>query len=155
MSRQVRERLAANDTFVIRGTDRLGATQRQRAVARDAKKFNIAILDIPVLNARSGVSDELMRYIVSDVLLQLQACIDRGKMEYLSRQVTEGIRAAREEGVRVGRRPKERPPAFDAAYEAWAAGKLSGRQAARQLGVSHATFQRWAREKETEGERAR
>ena len=148
-SRQMQEALEAQDTFVIRGSDRLNTAIRGRkrdAVAR-AKKFNIAILDIPVLNSRSGTSEELMRYVISDILLQLHACIDKGKAEYLHRRVTDGIRDAKEKGTRVGRRPIEKPPGFEAARREWEAGTLSSRKAAERLGVSHATFLKWAKER--------
>ena len=150
VSRKMKESFEANDTFVIRGAGRLesspySATKHWKNLEH-AKKFNIAIMDIPVLNSRSSSSNELMRYIVSDILLQLHACIDQGKKEYLQNKVMEGIQNARKKGVQVGRRPKKRPEEFDALKEEWARGEISSYKAAERLGVSHMTFLRWARE---------
>ena len=150
VSRKMREKLEANDTFIIRGMDRLehsaDRNSKKWEVAANAKKFNIAILDIPVLNSRSGTSNELMRYIISDIMLQIHACIDRGKREYIQKKVANGIRAAKEKGIKVGRRPKERPAEFEPLKEEWAKGEISSYKAAEKLGISHMTFLRWARE---------
>ena len=147
----MRKSLEENDTYVIRGAGRLESSSykatKQGKSLRDAKKFNIAILDIPVFNSRSGSSNELLRYIMSDILLQLQACMDRGKTEYLHEKLTESLRIAKEKGTRLGRRPKERHTAFFEAIRAkWEAGEFSGREAARQLGIAHSTFRRWVKE---------
>ena len=136
VSRKMREKLEAN-------ADR---NSPKWEVAANAKKFNIAILDIPVLNSRSGTSNELMRYIISDIMLQIHACIDRGKREYIQKKVANGIRAAKEKGIKVGRRPKERPAEFEPLKEEWAKGEISSYKAAEKLGISHMTFLRWARE---------
>ena len=147
----MRKSLEENDTYVIRGAGRLESSSykatKQGKSFRDAKKFNIAILDIPVFNSRSGSSNELLRYIMSDILLQLQACMDRGKTEYLHDKLTESLRIAKEKGTRLGRKPKERPAAFfDAIRARWEAGEFSGREAARQLGISHSTFRKWVQD---------
>lgn len=78
-------------------------------------------------------------------MLQLNACIDRGKKEYLQQRVVNGIRAAKAKGVKVGRRPKERPAEFKHLKE-WKRGEVSSRDAAKTLGVSRATFLRWVRD---------
>ena len=152
----MRRSLEENDTFVIRGAGRLESSSykatKQGKAFRDAKKFNIAILDIPVLSSRGNSSNELLRYIMSDILLQLQACMDQGKTEYLHDKLTESFRAAKEKGIRFGRKPKERPTAFLASIRAkWEAGEFSGREAARQLGISYSTFRRWIKEQDADG----
>ncbi len=149
--KEMRESLEENDTFVIRGAGRLESspynTTKQWKNLEHAKKFNIAIMDIPVLNSRSSSSNELMRYIVSDILLQLHACIDQGKKEYLQKKVMAGIQSAKEKGVQVGRRPKKRPAEFEALKKKWERREISSNKAAEQLGISSMTFLRWAREK--------
>lgn len=150
VSQAMREKLETNDTFIIHGMGRLeystAKNPKKRELAESAKKFNIAILDVPVLNSRFGVGNELMRYIISDIMLQLNACIDRGKKEYLQQRVVNGIRAAKAKGIKVGRRPKERPAEFKHLKEEWKRGEVSSRDAAKTLGVSRATFLRWVRD---------
>ena len=149
-AREVLESLEENDTFLIRGAGRLENSDfkgtRQWKSLEHAKRFNVAITDIPVLNSRSGPGNEILRYIVSDILLQLQACIDQGKQEYFQQKIVTGIRLAQEKGTKVGRKPMERPPEFAGLKEEWSRGKISARQAAKEMGIAHLTFLRWARE---------
>ena len=57
----------------------------------------------------------------------------------------EGIAAAKARGVKFGRRPKEKPPEYPAVLKAWQSGELSARTAAKCLGITHQTFQSWAK----------
>lgn len=41
-------------------------------------------------------------------------------------------------------RPTEKPPNFDDVCAKWRTGKLSARGAAKQLGITHRTFIKWA-----------
>ena len=44
------------------------------------------------------------------------------------------------------RKPMERPETYDNLREQWERHELSARAAAKQLGVTHRTFLRWANE---------
>ena len=58
--------LEENETFVVRGAGRLEASKGMEKSLERAKKFNIAIMDIPLIPDGSNMGSELMRYIVSD-----------------------------------------------------------------------------------------
>ena len=49
-------------------------------------------------------------------------------------------------GIHFGRKFKDRGANYDSVMAAWRRGELSGRAAAKELGVAHGTFQRWCRE---------
>ena len=63
-----------------------------------------------------------------------------------TKRTQEGIAAAKERGVRFGRRPKKLPPKFAAVAAEWKAKAISSRKAAQKLGVSAGTFLKWVRE---------
>ena len=66
--------------------------------------------------------------------------MDREKQEYLREKERENAR-------KPGGRGKERPQEFEELREKWVNWEISANQAAKQLGISHVTFRKWAREK--------
>lgn len=67
----------------------------------------------------------------------------------LVRRQSEGLKNARERGVRLGRPPTKRPRKFQSVYAMYQAGKLSARSASQMLHVSPGTFKRWVTEEES------
>ena len=66
----------------------------------------------------------------------------------LVRRQSEGLKNARERGVRLGRPPTKRPKKFQSIYAMYQDGKLSARSASQMLHVSPGTFKRWVTEEE-------
>lgn len=62
------------------------------------------------------------------------------------KKIIEGMAAAKERGVRLGRPPKPRPKEFEQFKAMWLDGKISSRVAAKELRVSQDTFIRWCRD---------
>lgn len=54
--------------------------------------------------------------------------------------------AAKQQGIKFGRRPMERPKEYKNLKEQWQKGEVSARGAARQLGITHRTFLLWVNE---------
>lgn len=61
----------------------------------------------------------------------------------LVRRQSEGLKNARERGVRLGRPPAKRPRKFQNVYTMYQAGEISARAASQMLHVSPGTFKRW------------
>lgn len=72
---------------------------------------------------------------------------EKRSLEARRRQAA-GIAAAKEQGVKFGRRPMERPEEYPALRRQWQEGQISAREAARRLHISHRTFLLWANETE-------
>ncbi len=68
--------------------------------------------------------------------------------EDLVRRQSEGLKNARERGVRLGRPPAKRPRKFQSVYGMYRAGEISARAASQMLHVSPGTFKRWTLEEE-------
>ena len=146
--KRVMKRLKPDDTLVIKSIDRLGRNydeilEQWRVITKE-KRAAIVVLDMPLLDTWQG--RYLTGTLIADIVLQLLSYVAQTEREFIRQRQREGIEAAKARGVRFGRRPKERPPAFDAIYDAWDSGKLSARSAAKQLNVCHQTFLKWTEE---------
>ena len=84
--------------------------------------------------------------LISDIVLELLSYVAETEREFIRSRQKEGIAAAKARGVRFGARPKEKPACFSRCVEDWKAGKISARAAAKECGVHHKTFLRWASE---------
>lgn len=145
---RLRRKLQAGDTLVIKSIDRLGRNYAEmieewRCLTKE-KGIAIVVLDLPLLDTRQ--SRDLTGQLIADIVLELLSYVAETEHAFCRQRQREGIDAARARGVRFGRPPKERPQAYGRLRAAWASGDISAREAARQLGVTHRTFLRWARE---------
>ena len=146
--RRLVRRLKAGDTFVIKSIDRLGRNydeilEQWRLLTKE-KLVDIVVLDMPLLDTRQG--RDLTGVLIADIVLQLLSYVAQTEREFNRQRQAEGIAAAKARGVHFGRKFKDRGENYASVMAAWRRGELSGRAAARELGVAHGTFQRWCRE---------
>ena len=66
----------------------------------------------------------------------------------LVQRQSEGLKQARERGVRLGRPPAKRPRKFANIYLMFCQEKISARAASQMLNVSPGTFKRWVLEEQ-------
>ena len=102
------------------------------------------MLDMPLLDTRQG--RDLTGVLIADIVLQLLSYVAQTEREFNRQRQAEGIAAAKAKGIHFGRKAKDRGENYEAVMNAWRSGKISGRAAARELGVAHGTFQRWCKE---------
>ncbi len=142
------QKLKTGDTLVIKSIDRLGRDYEEileqwRLLTRE-KQVDIVVLDMPLLDTRQG--RDLTGALIADILLQLLSYVAQTEREFNRQRQAEGIAAAKAKGIHLGRKFKERGENYESVMAAWRRGEISGRAAARELGVAHGTFQRWCRE---------
>lgn len=143
-------KLKNGDTLVIKSIDRLGRNydeilEQWRVITKE-KQAAIVVLDMPLLDTRQN--RDLTGTLIADIVLQLLSYVAQTEREFIRQRQAEGIAAAKRQGVKFGRRPMERPTAFEGLKALWEAGKISAREAARQVGVTHHTFLKWAKEED-------
>ena len=143
---RVTKKLKPDDTFVIKSIDRLGRNydeilEQWRYITKE-KKAAIVVLDMPLLDTRQG--RDLTGTLIADIVLQLLSYVAQTEREFIRQRQAEGIAAAKARGVRFGRKPKERPEEFEEIKKKWSIGKISAREAAQILKISHKTFLKWA-----------
>ena len=138
-------KLKPDDTVVISSIDRLGRNYEElleqwRLITKD-KQANIVVLDMPLLDTRS--CKDTTRTLIADLVLQIFSYVAQKERENIKRRQAEGIEAAKKRGVKFGRKPVQKPDDFPEVLKDWQEGKVSGRKAAKKIGVSHTTFYRW------------
>ncbi len=139
-------KLKPGDTLVIKSIDWLGRNYEEileqwRIITRE-KKAAIVVLDMPLLDTRQG--RDLTGTLIADIVLQLLSYVAQTEREFIHQRQAEGIAAAKARGVHMGRVPMEIPEEFAPVYAQWKRGEVSGRGAARMLGVAQHTFTKWA-----------
>ena len=142
------KKLKPDDILVIKSIDRLGRNYEEileqwRFITKE-RNVAIVVLDMPLLDTRR--SRDLTGTLIADIVLQLLSYVAQTEREMIRRRQKEGIAAAKARGVKFGRAPKERPREFASVKKRWEEEKISARTAAKQLGVAHTTFLRWANE---------
>lgn len=145
--RRLMRKLKPGDTLIIKSIDRLGRNydeilEQWRLITKE-KQIAVAVLDMPLLDTRQG--RDLTGTLIADIVLQLLSYVAQTEREFIRQRQAEGIAAAKERGVRFGRKPLERPPEYESVKTIWQDGAISAREAASRLGVAHKTFLKWVR----------
>ena len=142
------QNLCPGDILVIKSIDRLGRSYEeileQWAIITKERQAVVVVLDMPLLDTRQG--RDLTGTLIADIVLQLLSYVAQTERENIRQRQAEGIAAAKAKGVRFGRERMEMPKEFDGLMALWSEGRISARRAALQLGISHHTFLRCARE---------
>jgi DNA invertase Pin-like site-specific DNA recombinase len=140
--RQLLKKLRPGDLLYIKSIDRLGRNYEEiqnqwRVITKDLGA-DIAVIDMPLLDTRQG--KDLMGTFIADLVLQILSFAAQSERENIRQRQTEGIAAAKANGVRFGRRRKALPDGFAAARLAYRSGHMTLREAAEACGVPKSTF---------------
>ena len=139
------KKMKPEDTLVIKSIDRLGRNYEEileqwRYLTKE-KMVDIVVLDMPLLDTRNG--RDLTGTLIADIVLQLLSYVAQTEREFIKQRQREGIEVARANGVHLGRKAMDRPNNYAEVRLAWENGEISGRAAARMLGISHTAFRNW------------
>ncbi|MDO5297609.1 MAG: recombinase family protein [bacterium] len=146
--RKLLNRLRCGDILVIKSIDRLGRNYdeilEQWRYLTKIKRVGINVLDMPLLD--TGTERDLLGRLIAEIMLQVLSYVAQQEREFIRQRQREGIAAAKQRGVRFGRRALPIPERFAEAEALWRRGDVSASAAARQLGVSRNTFLKWVRQ---------
>ena len=135
-------KLKKDDLLYIKSIDRLGRNYEeileQWRVLTKEKGVDIVVLDMPLLDTRRG--KDLMGTFLSDIVLQVLSFVAENERTTIRQRQAEGIAAAKARGVKFGRPPKPLPDNFHSCYQRWKQGEITGTAAAKECGMSLATF---------------
>ncbi len=140
--------LSPGDLLVVTSIDRLGRNyeeiMEQWRYLTTRRGADIVVLDMPLLDTRSASSVQgVTGRFISDLVLQVLSYVAQVERENIHRRQAEGIAAAKARGTRFGRPEKKRPAHYEEVASGYARGELSKSKAARRLGVSRITFDKW------------
>lgn len=146
------KRLREGDMLVVKSIDRLGRNYAEiieewRRIVKE-KGADIVVLDMPLLDTRRD--RDLTGTLIADIVLQLLSYVAETEREFIRTRQREGIDAARQRGVKFGRRSLRKPGIWTEVYADWLSGKITTRQAADILDEARSTFYRWIAEERSE-----
>ena len=143
-------KVKSGDVIVIKSIDRLGRNydeiqQQWRNLTKD-KAVDIVVIDMPLLDTRAKNKD-LTGTFIADLVLQILSYVAQTERDNIKQRQSEGIKAAKDRGVRFGRPVKQIPDNYEIIKKQWQEKEISSREAAMILNVSQATFLNWTRKK--------
>src|SRR5699024_11369074 len=123
MKRMFRE----GDALYIKSLDRLG---RNKQMILDewqdlvkTKQIDIAVLDMPLLNTMKYKDLDGLKTLISDLILQLLSYMAEDERKRTRERQEEGIRIAKQNGIKFGRKKQEIDDKYRAVYTGWKQGE--------------------------------
>lgn len=145
--------LREGDVLYIKSLDRLG---RNKQMILDewnelvkVKKVDIVILDMPLLDTTKYKDMNGLENLISDIILQLLSYMAEDERLRTKERQREGIKIAREKGIKFGRRKIDPGEKFEEVYQEWKSGQITAVKAMEMLGLKSNTFYRRVKEYET------
>ncbi len=149
------KKLKQGDLLIIKSIDRLGRNYdeilKQWRIITKEIGADVLVIDMPLLDTRVQNRD-LTGTFIADLVLQILSYVAQTERENIKQRQAEGIAAAKERGVKFGRKKVELPENFEEVCELYEDGKLTVRAAAEQLKMTNTTFYRYYQEKSCEKE---
>lgn len=146
-------KLKSGDEIYIKSIDRLGRNYEEIIehwhYLTKIKNVEIIVLDFPLLDTRNqtnGITGKL----ISDLFLQILSYVAQIERENIKQRQAEGIKIAKEKGIKFGRPTLPIPKEFEEIYKLYLEGQISKRAAAKILGTNHVTFSNWIKRYEND-----
>ena len=144
------KKLKKDDLLIIKSIDRLGRNYHMilEEWARITKTIgaDIKVLDMPLLDTRIE-GKNLVGKFISDIVLQVLSFVAENERINIKLRQAEGIRIAKEKGVKFGRPKAILPPNTNDILDKYINKKLTNIEAAKLIGVSRGTFFRLVKER--------
>lgn len=100
---------------------------------------DIKVLDMPFLDT-SIENKNLVGKFISDGVLQILSFIAENERTNIKQRQAEGIRIAKEKGVKFGRHKAVLPPNTNAILDKYIHKEINNVEAAKLIGISRGTF---------------
>ena len=144
------KKLKKDDLLIIKSIDRLGRNYRMilEEWARITKTIgaDIKVLDMPLLDTRIE-GKNLVGKFISDIVLQVLSFVAENERINIKQRQAEGIRIAKEKGVKFGRPKAILPPNTNDILDKYINKELTNLEAAKLIGVSRGTFFRLVKDR--------
>ena len=146
--RYMKKSLEPGDLLIVNSLDRFGRNyeeimQEWNTITR-AVKADIKVLDMPLLDTTQH--KDLLGTFISDLVLQVLSFVAHRARDSIRQRQSEGIAAAKANGVKFGRARIAITENFIEAYNLWQSGEITAVRAMELSGMSKATFYRKVKE---------
>lgn len=142
---KLKKKIKKGDCIFIKSIDRLGRNYTE--IINEWNELtkiihcDIVVLDMSLLDTRER-KDNLIGKFISDIVLQILSFVAENERVNIRQRQLEGIKIAKEKGVRFGKPPKELPSNFYDLCEQYKIGNLSISNILSLTNISRATFYR-------------
>ncbi len=137
------KKLKKDDLLIIKSIDRLGRNYHMilEEWSRITKTIgaDIKVLDMPLLDTRIE-GKNLVGKFISDIVLQVLSFVAENERINIKQRQAEGIRIAKEKGVKFGRPKSTLPPNTNDILDKYINKELTNLEAAKLIGISRGTF---------------
>lgn len=137
------KKLKKDDLLIIKSIDRLGRNYQMilEEWARITKTIgaDIKVLDMPLLDTRIE-GKNLVGKFISDIVLQVLSFVAENERINIKQRQAEGIRIAKEKGVKFGRPKVKLPVNTNDILNKYINKELKHDEATKLIGVSRGTF---------------
>ena len=146
------KKLKKDDLLIIKSIDRLGRNYHMilEEWARITKTIgaDIKVLDMPLLDTRIE-GKNLVGKFISDIVLQVLSFVAENERTNIKQRQAEGIRIAKEKGVKFGRPKAILPPNTNEILSKYINKEINNIEAAKLIGISRGTFFRLVKERKS------
>ncbi len=137
------KKLKRGDLLVVKSIDRLGRNYDQ-IIAEWAQITNtigadILVLDMPLLDTRTK-ADTLVGKFISDIVLQVLSFVAQNERENIKQRQADGIRIAKQNGVKFGRPKREYSEEFLSIAKDYICKRISSENAIKILNITRDNF---------------
>ena len=147
----LKEILKKDDLLTIKSIDRLGRNYdmiiEEWSNITKIIGADICVIDFPLLDTRSK-SQNLIGRFISDIVLQVLSFVAQNERENIKKRQAEGIRIAKEKGVRMGRPKCKLPNNFKDIAVSYYEHKITNKEVSKMLKINRGTFLKYAKEYE-------
>ncbi|MGX7112399.1 recombinase family protein [Gemella cuniculi] len=144
--KRLTKKLKKGDELFVKSIDRLGRNYEQIICEWNylVKKrgVDIIVLDFPLLDTRDKINNITGKFL-ADIVLQILSYVAQIERENTYKRQMEGIKEAKKKGIRFGRPKLLKPENYMEVYNLHNSGKISLREGAKILNVSHSTLSKW------------
>lgn len=144
------KKLKKDDLLIVKSIDRLGRNYHMilEEWSRITKEIeaDIKVLDMPLLDTRIE-GKNLVGKFISDIVLQVLSFVAESERINIKQRQAEGIRIAKEKGIKFGRPKALLPPNTSDILDKYINRELTNIEAAELLGVSRGTFFRLVKDR--------
>ena len=144
------KKLKKDDLLIVKSIDRLGRNYHMilDEWSRITKTIgaDIKVLDMPLLDTRIE-GKNLVGKFISDIVLQVLSFVAENERNNIRERQAEGIRIAKEKGVKFGRPKLILPPNTNEIIDKYINHEITNTEASKILKVSRGTFFRLVKER--------
>lgn len=137
------KKLRTGDLLVIKSIDRLGrnydAIIREWTLITNKIEADILVLDMPLLDTREK-ANTLVGKFISDIVLQVLSFVAENERENIKARQAEGIKIAKQKGVRFGRPQFIYTEEFMSVANDYISRKITASAAIQKLGLTRQNF---------------